>query len=125
MRRFLSWNLFACAVVGALALPATAQTCNWSAAMPPLEELDGVVHAMEVFDDGNGPMLYLGGSFAGERLAKMYRENIGEGEILETLRPIFHRYAEERHPDEHFGDFMIRAGYVEEVRSGLKFHGPV
>jgi sulfite reductase (NADPH) hemoprotein beta-component len=66
--------------------------------------------------------MYLGGSFTGERLAKLYRENIGEAEILAELKPILKRYAEERNDGEHFGDFCIRAGYVKEVRSGLEFH---
>ena len=66
--------------------------------------------------------VYLGGNFAGERLNKLYRENIGEQEILDTLRPIFARYATERQEGEHFGDFTIRAGYVKEVTHGLNFH---
>jgi sulfite reductase (NADPH) hemoprotein beta-component len=66
--------------------------------------------------------LYMGAGFAGDRLNKLYRENIDEKEILESLRPIIHRYAGERENGEHFGDFVIRAGYVKEVRSGLDFH---
>jgi sulfite reductase (NADPH) hemoprotein beta-component len=66
--------------------------------------------------------MYMGAGFAGERLNKLYRENIGEEEILETLKPIIQRYAKERQPSEHFGDFVIRAGYVKEVHSGLDFH---
>ncbi|PPA69056.1 assimilatory sulfite reductase (NADPH) hemoprotein subunit [Jeotgalibacillus proteolyticus] len=66
--------------------------------------------------------MYMGAGFAGDRLNKIYRENIGEEEILETLKPIVSRYAKERHENEHFGDFVIRAGYVEEVTSGLNFH---
>ncbi|GAX89087.1 assimilatory sulfite reductase (NADPH) hemoprotein subunit [Effusibacillus lacus] len=66
--------------------------------------------------------MYLGGGFSGNRLNKLYRENIGETEILEELRPILNRYAKEREEGEHFGDFVIRAGYVKEVRSGLDFH---
>ena len=30
--------------------------------------------------------MYLGGGFKGERLNKLYKENIGEQEILESLR---------------------------------------
>ncbi|NBJ69833.1 MULTISPECIES: assimilatory sulfite reductase (NADPH) hemoprotein subunit [Clostridia] len=74
---------------------------------------------------GKGPgkyNLYLGGSFTGERLSKLYRENIGEQEILATLRPLITRYAKERLDGEHFGDFVIRANYVEAVYSGLDFH---
>ncbi|PWA09703.1 sulfite reductase [Pueribacillus theae] len=66
--------------------------------------------------------VYMGGGFAGERLNKLYKENIGETEILETLKPILFHYAKEREQDEHFGDFVIRAGYVDEVKSGLDFH---
>ncbi|UFT98049.1 assimilatory sulfite reductase (NADPH) hemoprotein subunit [Radiobacillus kanasensis] len=66
--------------------------------------------------------LYLGGSFHGDRLNKLYKENIGEKEILSTLSPILFAYAKERKEKEHFGDYVIRAGYVEEVKSGLDFH---
>ncbi|MBM7551328.1 assimilatory sulfite reductase (NADPH) hemoprotein subunit [Thalassobacillus pellis] len=74
---------------------------------------------------GKGPgkyNMYLGAGFAGDRLNKLYRENIGEEEILETLRPILFQYAKNRKENEHFGDYVIRAGYVEEVHSGLDFH---
>jgi len=66
--------------------------------------------------------MYLGGGFAGQRLNKLYKENIGEEEILESLQPIVNQYALERQDGEHFGDFVIRAGYVKEVLSGQDFH---
>ena len=66
--------------------------------------------------------LYLGGGFAGNRLNKMYKENIGEAEILDSLKSIFAQYSKDRREGEHFGDFVIRAGYVKEVRSGQDFH---
>jgi sulfite reductase (NADPH) hemoprotein beta-component len=62
--------------------------------------------------------LYLGGGFHGQRLNRLFLENIGEEKILEVLTPMFRAYASERRPDEHFGDFVIRAGYVREVLSG-------
>ena len=55
--------------------------------------------------------LYLGGGFHGERLNRPYRENIGEGAILDTLSESLARYARERSPGERFGDFVMRAGY--------------
>jgi sulfite reductase (NADPH) hemoprotein beta-component len=67
--------------------------------------------------------LYLGGDFVGQRLNKLYRENIATAEILEILREIMPRYARERQPGEHFGDFAIRAGYVRAVERGREFHG--
>lgn len=66
--------------------------------------------------------LYLGGGFAGDRLSKLYRENVSEDEIVTLLEPIFHRYARERSPGEHFGDFVIRAAYVKATRQGKDFH---
>ncbi|MGA3678380.1 sulfite reductase, partial [Lysinibacillus agricola] len=52
--------------------------------------------------------LYLGASFTGNRLNKIYRESIGEEEILAELRPILLHYAKECLEGEHFGDFVIR-----------------
>jgi sulfite reductase (NADPH) hemoprotein beta-component len=66
--------------------------------------------------------LYLGAGFHGQRLNKLYRENINEEQILAELTPILHRYARERNPGERFGDFVIKAGYVKEVFAGKDFH---
>ncbi|QSF98159.1 assimilatory sulfite reductase (NADPH) hemoprotein subunit [Bacillus paralicheniformis] len=66
--------------------------------------------------------MYLGAAFDGSRLSKMYRENIGEEEILKELRDILPRYAKERNEGEHFGDFVIRAGIVKETTDGTNFH---
>ncbi|NWN94228.1 MAG: sulfite reductase, partial [Bacillus sp. (in: Bacteria)] len=77
---------------------------------------------------GKGPgkyNLYLGGSFTGDRLACLYKENIGEEEILASLRSVLLQYAKERQEGEHFGDFVIRAGIVEAIRDGRDFHKPV
>jgi sulfite reductase (NADPH) hemoprotein beta-component len=66
--------------------------------------------------------MYLGAAFDGSRLNKMYRENIGEEEILSELRVILSRYAKEREQDEHFGDFVIRAEIVQATTDGTNFH---
>ncbi|MBE2922798.1 assimilatory sulfite reductase (NADPH) hemoprotein subunit [Anoxybacillus flavithermus] len=66
--------------------------------------------------------MYLGAAFDGSRLGKLYRENIGEKEILSELRTLFSRYAKERLPGERFGDFVIRAGIVKETTDGMNFH---
>ncbi|HEY8509685.1 MAG TPA: NADPH-dependent assimilatory sulfite reductase hemoprotein subunit, partial [Steroidobacteraceae bacterium] len=65
--------------------------------------------------------LYLGGSPRGERLNALYRENVGEPEILEALRPVLQRYAAERADDESFGDFVVRAGVVRRIHHGREF----
>ena len=74
---------------------------------------------------GKGPgnyNLYLGAGFAGDRLNRLYRENIDEAEILAALDSLFARYADERKDGERFGDFIIRIGIVAEVSAGKDFH---
>jgi sulfite reductase (NADPH) hemoprotein beta-component len=66
--------------------------------------------------------MYLGAAFDGSRLNKMYRENIGEEEILKELRILLPRYAKERLDGEHFGDFVIRAEIVKATTDGTNFH---
>jgi sulfite reductase (NADPH) hemoprotein beta-component len=66
--------------------------------------------------------LYLGAGFAGQRLNKLYRESLTEEEVITVLTPLLEHYAQERHPGEPFGDFVIRAGYVDEVKAGREFH---
>jgi sulfite reductase (NADPH) hemoprotein beta-component len=67
--------------------------------------------------------LYLGGGFHGERLNRMHLENVGEPAILAALDKTLGHYARDRRDGEPFGDFVIRAGYVKEVRSGREFNG--
>jgi sulfite reductase (NADPH) hemoprotein beta-component len=66
--------------------------------------------------------MYLGAAFDGSRLSKMYRENIGEEEILSELRVLLSRYAKEREEGEHFGDFVIRAEVIKATTDGTNFH---
>lgn len=90
--------------------------CPNSCSRPALGEIGFIGKAPGKYN------MYLGAGFAGDRLNKLYRENIGEEEILATLKPIFFQFAKERQENEHFGDFVIRSGYVAEVTSGLNFH---
>jgi sulfite reductase (NADPH) hemoprotein beta-component len=74
---------------------------------------------------GRGPNrynVYLGGGFAGQRLSKLYREDVDQEQIPSLLAPIFSRYAKERIDGERFGDFCIRKGYVEATVQGPDFH---
>jgi sulfite reductase (NADPH) hemoprotein beta-component len=66
--------------------------------------------------------MYLGAAFDGSRLSKMYRENIGEEEILKELNILLPRYAKEKEEGEHFGDFVIRAGVINATTDGTNFH---
>ncbi|KAF2129616.1 thiamine diphosphate-binding protein [Dothidotthia symphoricarpi CBS 119687] len=66
--------------------------------------------------------MYLGGGYHGQRLNKLYRSSIKEEEILEIMRPMIKQYAKERNDGEHFGDFVIRKGYINETTHGMNFH---
>jgi sulfite reductase (NADPH) hemoprotein beta-component len=65
--------------------------------------------------------VYLGASPRGDRLNALYRENVGEQEILAALRPALERYKADREPGEAFGDFVVRAGIVRAMRHGRDF----
>lgn len=56
--------------------------------------------------------LRLGADHRGERLNATYLENVDEATILNALDELFARFAAEREQDEHFGDFIARAGVV-------------
>lgn len=66
--------------------------------------------------------LYLGASFTGDRLNKLYKEMLNEEEILNELRPLLADYAKTREPGERFGDFVIRKGYIKATTHGTNFH---
>ena len=77
---------------------------------------------------GKGPgryNLYLGAAFDGSRLSKLYAEDIDHAAIIRELDPLFAAYAAERKAGEHFGDFVIRAGFVTRTRNGRDFHANV
>jgi sulfite reductase (NADPH) hemoprotein beta-component len=74
---------------------------------------------------GTGPgkyNLYLGAAFDGSRLSKLYRSDLDHDGIMTALRPLFAAYARDRQDNEHFGDFVIRAGVVQPTHSGTTFH---
>jgi sulfite reductase (NADPH) hemoprotein beta-component len=56
--------------------------------------------------------LFLGGDARGQRINRLYRENIDEAGILAALDPLFAAFKRERLPGEGFGDFTVRAGHV-------------
>lgn len=75
---------------------------------------------------GKGPSkynMYLGSNLGGTRIPKLYKENLGEQDILNEIDSLSARWAAERNQDEAFGDFTIRAGIVSEVKISVRdFH---
>ena len=90
--------------------------CPNNCARPTLAEIGFIGKAPGKYN------LYLGAGFYGQRLNKLYRENINEEQILTELTPIIQRYARERELGERFGDFVIKAGYIKAVFAGKDFH---
>lgn len=70
----------------------------------------------EVALTGRAPGLYhvyLGGAYAGDRLAQLYASNVDENRFIDLIAPLLERYAGERLPDERFGDFLHRSELLE------------
>ncbi len=59
--------------------------------------------------------LLLGGDGRGLRLNKLYRENLTETDILNTLDALFQQFAAQGLTNERFGDFVIRQQVVKAV----------
>jgi len=76
--------------------------CPNGCARPYNAEIGLVGRAPGLYD------LYLGGSRAGTRLAKLVATNVKEPRLLELLSPLFEQFAREREPGERFGDFCAR-----------------
>ena len=105
-----------------------------------------LTNSSEVAFVGKAPGTYLmllGGGYYGQRLNKIYRgwinfllyslslfsdiillcvESVTEPEILAILRPMIERYALERLNGEHFGDFVIRVGYISPTTEGKAWY---
>ncbi len=56
--------------------------------------------------------MYLGASHNGDRLNRLYREMLSEGEILAELAQLLKDYAKTGLPSEHFGDYVVRMKIV-------------
>jgi sulfite reductase (NADPH) hemoprotein beta-component len=74
---------------------------------------------------GKGPdryNLYLGAAFDGSRMSKLYAEDLDHDAIVQTLDPVLGAFARERQSGEHFGDYVIRAGFISACGNGREFH---
>lgn len=58
--------------------------------------------------------LYLGGGFHGQRLNRLFAENVNENGIFSILDPLLARFSQEADSDVHFGDFLMEAGVIEQ-----------
>jgi sulfite reductase (NADPH) hemoprotein beta-component len=65
--------------------------------------------------------MYLGAGFSGDRLNYLYKEMLNEEQIILELSKIIPAYAKKRNTNEHFGDFVIRNGYVKVVKEAENY----
>lgn len=89
--------------------------CPNGCSRPYLAEIAFIGKAPGVYN------MYLGGGFQGQRLNNLYRESLSEADILAEIEPLLKAYAQDRTPDERFGDFVIRQGIVPEIKQGPEF----
>lgn len=59
--------------------------------------------------------IWLGGNETSTRLNRLYKDAVKEPDILNELRPILARYAQERKDDERFGDWCARVLWKEQA----------
>lgn len=90
--------------------------CSNGCGRPFLAEIGLVGRAPGLYN------LYLGASFTGDRLNKLYKEMQSEEQIIEILTPLLADYSKNRGRDEHFGDFLIRQGHINATTHGTNFH---
>ena len=64
-----------------------------------------------------------GGNRIGTRIPRMFRENITEPEILDSIDELVGRWAKEREAGEGFGDFTVRAGIIRPVLDPARISG--
>ena len=57
--------------------------------------------------------LYLGGNESSTRLNHLFKENVKDAEIINELRPLLSRFAQERTSGERFGDWVERVLWKE------------
>jgi sulfite reductase (ferredoxin) len=77
--------------------------CPNSCSRPPSAEIGIVGRSLNLYN------VYVGGSFEGTRLARLYRENVRGHDLAELLAVTLERWRVERAPGEAFGDWAAHA----------------
>jgi len=60
--------------------------------------------------------VWLGGDVAGTRLNRLWKDVLKESDLEAEFRPVFARFAQERHPGERFGNWCQRALWQEPAQ---------
>jgi sulfite reductase (NADPH) hemoprotein beta-component len=76
--------------------------CPNGCARPYTAEIGFVGRSLGLYE------IWLGGNDTGTRLNRMYKDNVNDVDLVDTLRPLLSRYAAERGGGERFGDWCAR-----------------
>jgi len=79
--------------------------CPNGCARPFLAEIGLVGKALGKYN------LYLAGDRLGLRLNRLYKEDLGEEQILFELDHFFNKYSQSKKPNDNFGDFILKEVY--------------
>jgi sulfite reductase (ferredoxin) len=77
--------------------------CPNACSRPPTAEIGIIGRSLNLYN------VYVGGSFAGTRLAKLYREDVRGHVLADLLAATLDQWKRERNPGEDFGDWAARA----------------
>jgi sulfite reductase (ferredoxin) len=77
--------------------------CPNACSRPPTAEIGIIGRSLNLYN------VYVGGSFAGTRLAKLYREDVRGHVLANVLAETLDQWKRERSPGEDFGDWAARA----------------
>ena len=77
--------------------------CPNACSRPPTAEIGLIGRSLNMYN------VYVGGSFEGTRLAKLYREEVRTGALIDLLAELLDQWKRERDDGEAFGDWASRA----------------
>jgi sulfite reductase beta subunit-like hemoprotein len=86
--------------------------CPNSCSRPPTAEIGIVGRSLGLYH------VYVGGSFAGTRLARLYRADVRAAELVGVLADVLDQWRRERFAGEAFGDWADRTFALEEAVVG-------
>lgn len=77
--------------------------CPNACSRPPTAEIGIVGRSLGLYQ------VYVGGSFVGTRLARLFRASVRAADLVNLLAEVLEQWRAERHPGEGFGDWANRA----------------
>ncbi|GAB4204784.1 MAG: NADPH-dependent assimilatory sulfite reductase hemoprotein subunit [Roseiflexaceae bacterium] len=82
--------------------------CPNSCSRPPTAEIGIIGRSLNLYN------VYVGGSFVGTRLARLYQAQVRSANLADLIAGLFDRWREERSPGEAFGDWADRALFTNQ-----------